>query len=244
MNPDGTFIRRVHLDGRLGVGFIGNNRYYAWIWQPEDQKQVMVDGQNNVVESFFRVPRDSFSVTAPDNSGRLVVFNFARHGYSPSLLFAHFGQYSAVAVGDQYNILILDQEGRALRRIQREIQPERISKKEKNYLINNIEAHSIQIGWPKSVIRKIIKKIPDKKVYFDRILLTESHVFVFRIKEDITEDANQIPIDIFSIQGEFLGKCQIEGKPIFLSERYMYFDRSDRDGNLYLEKSTYRIITE
>jgi hypothetical protein len=244
LNPDGTFIDRVHLDGRLSVGFIGKNRYYAWIWRPEDQKQVMVDSQNNVVKSFFRVPRDSFSVVAPDNSGRMVMFNFARHGYSPSLLFAHFGRYSAVAVGDRYSILILDQEGRALTRIQREIQPERINKREKNYLIKNIERHANQTGWPKSVVRKIIKKVPENKVYFDWVLLTESHVFVFRIKEDITGYAEQIPVDIFSIQGEFLGSAQIEGKPIFLSDRYMYFDRSDPDGNLYLEKSTYRIITK
>lgn len=111
-------------------------------------------------------------------------------------------------------------------------------------MINNIEIHAKQTGWPKSVIRKIIKKIPDKKLYFDRILLMESHVFVYRIKKDITGNAEQIPVDIFSIKGELLGSAQIESKPIFLSERYMYFDRSDPDGNLYLEKSTYRIIIE
>jgi hypothetical protein len=244
LNPDGTFVKRIHLDGRLGVGFIGENRYYAWIWQPEDQKQVMVDSQNTMVESFYRVPKDLFSVSAPDSSGRLVMFNFARHEYSPSLLFAHFGRYSAVAVGDRYNILILDQEGRILRRIQREIQPERISKQEKKYLINHIEKHSRQMGWPKSVVRKIIKKVPDEKVFFDRILLTEKHVFVFRIKEDIAKDTGQIPVDIFSIQGEFLGTCQVAGKPIFLSDRDMYFDRSDPAGNLYLVKSAYKIIAK
>ena len=244
LNPDGTFIERIHLDGRLGVGFIGKNRYYAWVWQPEDQKQVMVNSQNNIAQSFFRIPRDSFSVVAPDESGRMVMFNFARYGYSPSLLFAHFGRYSAVAVGDRYNILILDEEGRMLKRIQREIQPEKISSREKKYLINKIEKHANQTGWPTSVIRAIIKKVPEEKVYFDRILLSEKHVFVFRIKEDITEEAKPIPVDIFSIQGGFLGSAQIDGKPIFLSDGYMYFDRSDPEGNIYLEKSAYRVIIQ
>ncbi len=244
LNPDGTFIERIHLDGRLGVGFIGKNRYYAWIWQPEDQEQVMVDSQNNIVQSFFRVPRESFSVVAPDESGRQVMFNFARYGYSPSLHFAHFGPYSAIAVGDQYNILILDEEGKMLRRIQREIQPEKINRREKKHLINNIEKHANQTGWPTSVTRAIIKKIPQEKLYFDQILLSEKHVFVFRIKEDIAEEAKPIPVDIFSIQGDFLGSSQIEGKPVFLSDEYMYFDRSDPEGNIYLEKSSYRIITK
>jgi len=85
---------------------------------------------------------------------------------------------------------------------------------------------------------------PEEKVYFDRILLSEKHVFVFRIKEDITEEAKLIPVDIFSIQGDFLGSVQIQGKPIFLSDGYMYFDRSDPEGNIYLEKSAYRVIIQ
>lgn len=244
LDQEGTFIERIHLDGRLGVNYIGKNRYYAWIWQPEDQKQVMVDSQNNVIQSFFRVSRDSFSVAAPDESGRLVMFNFARYGFSPSLLFAHFGRYSAIAVGDRYDILVLDEEGRMVRRIQRESQPEKISRREKTYLVNHIEKHANQTGWPNSVNRAIIKKIPREKLYFDRILLTKKHVFVFRIKKDISKEEGPIPVDIFSIRGDFLGSAQIESKPIFLSDEYVYFDRSDPDGNVYLERSTYRIITK
>jgi hypothetical protein len=244
LNPDGTFVERIHLDGRLGVGFIGRNRYYAWIWQPENQKQVMVDGLNNVVKSFFVVSRESFSVSAPDSSGRMVMFNFARLEFSPSLLFSHFGRYSAVAVGDQYDILILDDEGRTLRSLHREIQPEKISRRERESIIGDIKKHAQQTGWPMSIVRKIIKKIPDKKVYFDRILLTDKYVFVFRIKEDIAEKEKLIPVDIFSIHGKFLGSARIDGKPLYLSDKYLYFDRTDADGNLYLEKSSYRVITK
>ena len=41
---DGTFIRRLDLNGRLGLGYIGPDRFYGWIWRPDDQQQVMVDG--------------------------------------------------------------------------------------------------------------------------------------------------------------------------------------------------------
>ncbi len=244
LNPDGTFIDRVHLDGRLGMGFIGKDRYYAWTWQPENRKQVLVDSENNILQSFFHVSKDSFSVSAPDRSGRSVMFNFARDEYSPSLVFAHSGPYSAVAVGDQYSILILDEEGKTFRKIQREAQPESLTRREREFIRDDLENHANQMGWPKSVIRDIIGKVPEIKVYFDRILLTGKHVFVFRIKEDITAGTELIPVDVFSIRGKFLGSTQIEGKPIFLSDKYMYFDRSDQDGNLYLEKSSYRIIAK
>lgn len=242
MNPDGTFIKRVHLDGRLGIGFVGKNSFYAWIWQPEDRKQVMVDSANNIVQSFFRVPKDAFSVASPDISGRLVMFNYSREEYVPSLLFAHFGRYSAVAIGDQYTILILDEKGETVSQIQRDIQPDRISKREKRYLEKDIEKYGKQLGWPAPVIQKIIKKIPERKIYFDRVLLTESHVFVFRVKKDIADEAGQVPVDVFSIKGEFLGSVQIEDKPVFISDRYMYFQRADKEGNLYLEKAKYRLV--
>ncbi|MCX6575506.1 MAG: 6-bladed beta-propeller, partial [Candidatus Aminicenantes bacterium] len=68
---DGTFIRRLDLNGRLGLGYIGPDRFYGWIWRPDDQQQVMVDGRNKILKTFHAVARDRFSTTLPDETGRL-----------------------------------------------------------------------------------------------------------------------------------------------------------------------------
>ena len=242
LNEKGDFVERIHLDGRLAVSYIGEDRFYGWIWGQDNQSQVMVDSQNNVLENFFQVPIRAFSVSAPDESGRLVLFNFSRGEFAPSLEFSHFGRYSAIGIGDRYDILILDEMGETASHIHRKIQPESLSKNEKKYFENDIEAFGKERGWPRSVVRSLIKKIPDKKIFFDQVLMTEEHVFVFRIKNDITEEKGPIPVDIFSVKGEFLGATQVPDKPLYISENHMYFVRSDDQDNLFLEKAAFKVI--
>jgi len=241
LDRKGTFIKRVHLDGRLSLGFIGESLFYAWIWKPKSRTQVMVNSQNDILKTFFHVSKEDFSVSAPDDSGRLVMFNFSRAEYTPSLLFAHYGRYSAVSIGDTYDILILDEKGDVSSRIQRQVRPEKFHKKEREYLEEDIKRKGRNRGWPRSVIHKAIKSIPDHKVFIDRILLTEKLVFVFRISEDISDEESPVPVDMFSLTGEFLGPLKLEKKPICISEKHIYVVHTDVSGNLFLKRTEYQI---
>jgi hypothetical protein len=242
LDEEGHFIERIHLDGRLAVGFIGEDRFYAWSWGEDNRNQVMVDSQNNILKNFFQVPISAFSVSAPDESGRQVMFNFSRSEFAPSLQFAHSVLHSVVGVGDRYDILILDEGGKTVGHIRRELQPESFSKNEKKYFEDEIEALGKERGWPRSVVRSLINKIPDKKIYFDQVSMTEKYVFVFRIKNDIAKELGPVPVDIFSVKGEFIGETYVRDKPLHISENHMYFVRSDEQDNLFLEKTTYKVI--
>jgi hypothetical protein len=242
LTQKGDFIERIRLDGRLAVSFIGEDRFYAWSWEKDGRNQVMVDRANNVLRNFFLVPRSAFSVSAPDESGRYVMFNYTKEEFAPSLHFAHYGRYSAVGIGDKYDILILNEKGETIGHIQRDIQPDSFSKKEKKYFETDIEKLGKERGWPRTVMRNLIKKIPDKKIFFSQVLLTDEHVFVFRIKNDITQETGPIPVDVFSIQGEFLGFAHLPGLPLHFSKDHVYFVRSDENDNLFLEKAAYKVI--
>jgi hypothetical protein len=244
LSPDGAFIKRIHLDGRLGVGYIGEDRFYAWDWEKQGRRQVVVDGRNEIIETFFRVPQEAFSASAPDSSGRLVMFNYSRPEFTPALLFAHCGRYSALGIGDVYDIHVLDENGEILVRIERDIKTGDFSKKEKKYFESDIEEYGNKRGWPKNVIRDLLKKIPDKRLYFDRVLMTEKYVFVFRIANDVSGEKGPVPVDVFRIDGEFMGESAIDEKPLYVSDKNMYFVRSDEGGNVYLEKAAFRIERE
>ena len=238
----GDFTERIHLNGRLAVSFIGKDRFYAWSWEKVGRNQVMVDRANNVLKNFFQVPRSAFSVSAPDESGRLVMFNYSREEFAPTLQFAHFGRYSAVGIGDKYDILILNEKGETAFHIRREIPADGFSKKEKKFFERDIEDLGKERGWPRSVVRNLVKKIPDKKIFFCQVLLTDEYVFVFRVKDDITQETGPIPVDVFSIEGEFLGFAHLPGLPLHFSNDHVYFVRSDENDNLFLEKATYKVI--
>lgn len=244
LNRDGTFIKRNHFSGRLALGYIGEERYYAWIWRQEDRQQVMLDRDNNIIKTLFSVDRDLFSVSIPDESGRGVMFNYSPDEYAPTFQFANFGKYSAVAVSNKYEILILNGKGETISTIRHDATQDPISKKEKNYFAREIDNIRRQRGWPKSVISKILKKIPAKKNFFDRVLLSGQYVFVFRIKEDITLKKAALLVDIFTIKGDFLGAAQLMDKPIFISDKYMYFVQYDEEHNQFLVVKDYQINGE
>ena len=244
LTEQGHFIERLHLDSLLSVGFIGDDRFYGWVWGQDHRIQVMVDRENNVLKNFFQVPLSAFSVSAPDESGRLVMFNYSRDEFAPGLQFAHSGRYSAIGIGDKYDIFILDEKGEMKSYLRRQIQPDRFSKKEKNYFEEDMEQLAKERGWPRSVLRGLIKKIPDEKIFFNRLLMTEEHVFVFRIKNDVTDESSPVPVDVFSIDGEFQGSAQVSAVPLHVSHDHFYFVRTDEQDNLFLEKATYRILRD
>lgn len=236
---DGSFRKRIEINGRLAPGYIGEDRFYGWVWLPEGQQQVVVDGKNEAIRSFHTIARDSFSVSAPDSSGRLVMFNYGKDEFTPAFIFTHHKNHSALGISKEYDILILNNKGEIHSRIQRDIKPDIFSKKEKEYFREDLKTLAKKRGWPDRVVKDLEKIIPDEKNYFDHVLLSEEHVFVLRIPHDITKEDAPVPVDVFTLKGKFLGSTELENAPIHISNKNMYFVRSEEDGTVYLVKKQY-----
>lgn len=239
--PDGMFIKRIHLSNRLSLGYIGENLYYAWSWEPEDQQQVTVDQNNKIVKKFFLVSKNSFSVSAPDESGRMVMFSYSSDIYAPELLFAHNASLSAIAKSTVYEIILLNSKGNEIKYLKRDIKPLKISRKEKNYLKKEIRDHADQRGWPLKVTNGLYDLIPRKKAFFNQICLSDQYAFIFRIPEDITKKDPPIPVDLFSLNGNFLGTAELPSQAEHISKNHIYFIEMDQKGNVYLSIKSYKI---
>lgn len=239
LNADGKFVRRVHLNEALTPGYVGEDRFYAWRWQPEGQQQILLDSENDIIKTFHTLHRDQFSIAIPDETGRKVMFNFHRPAFAPALLYSQNRGRTAIALSDSYRIQILDENGDIINTLTHESPRSNLSKKERSYFEDYFKELGKRRGWPNSAVREIIKKIPKEKVFFDRILLTGDHVFVFRIVEDVSIQSSPVPVDVFNLNGRFQGSTQLPAKPIFISGQRMYFVNSDEEGNIYLKINNY-----
>lgn len=239
LRTDGTFIRRLDLNGRLGLGLIGPDRFYGWIWRPEDQQQVLVDSQNNVLGTFHTVARDRFSANLPDETGRAVMFNYSNDIYVPRFLYAHGGHLSAVGISDRYEIALLDEGGQVVTSIRRDLKPQRFSHEEKKYLERELQEFAKAKGWPGRVARELGKKIPAFKNMLSSVRISPENIFIFRFPPDITAKNDLLPVDVFTQNGEFVGTAELPEVPLFISERAMYFSRAEMDGNVYLVRQLY-----
>jgi hypothetical protein len=239
---DGTFVRRQELNGRLGLVYLGPNRFLAWDWYPDSRQQIMLDGQNKIVATFHSQPRDSFSTALADESGRAVMFNYSSDVYVPELLFAYGGGEGLVGISTLYDLTLLDENGRVIGSVRRDLKPGRISGKEKAFLGENIQEFAKARNWPGQTVRALVNKIPDVKAIIRAVRISPRHVFVFRVAQDITREGGLLPVDVFSLRGEFLGATTMDRIPLFISGTAMYFVEADDSGNEYLRRTEYSFL--
>jgi hypothetical protein len=238
---DGTFIRRLELNGRLGLVYLGPDRFLAWDWQPESRQQMMLDGQNNVKAVFHAQPRDSFSTALVDETGRAVMFNYSSEAYVPELLFGYGGGVGLVGISTLYDLTLLDESGRVISSIQRDLKPGKITGRERDYLVAEIREFAKARNWPGRAVQELVKKIPASKAIIRAVRISPRNVFVFRVADDITRDDLAVPVDVFSHRGEFLGSTMVKEIPLFISEKAMYYVETDNAGNEYLRRTEYSL---
>ena len=236
---DGAFIRRLDLNGRLGLGFVGPDRYYCWDWLLDGQQQLLVDSKNAVLRTFHAVARDLFSAVLPDETGRSVMFNYDNEVYVPQFLYAHAGGLSAVGISDRYEIALLDELGRTVTTIERDVKSRKISTGERDFLERGLAEFVKSKSWPDRVARELGKKIPAFKNIVSAVRISPKNVLVFLVSSDIAVEPPRCPVDVFTREGAFLGAAELPEIPLFVSGGAMYFSRSDADGNVYLVRRPY-----
>jgi hypothetical protein len=238
---DGAFRRRLDLSGRLGLGYVGPDRFYGWIWRPEDRQQVLVDAKNVPVATFDVQPRDAFSVSLPDETGRAVMFNYASDVYVPEFLFDHNASLSAVGISDRYRLALLDETGREVGRAERGLAAQKITRRERAFLERELSVFVEAKGWPARVGRELAKKIPAVKNPVRAVRVAPGRVFVFRFADDIGRAGAPVPVDVFTRRGELVGTAELAEVPLFISEKAMFFVRTDSDGNVFLARMGYAV---
>jgi hypothetical protein len=241
---DGTFVRRLELNGRLGLVYLGTDRFLAWDWRPESRQQIMLDGKNNIVATFHAQPRGSFSTALVDETGRAVMFNYSSDVYVPELLFGYGGGIGLVGISNLYDLTLLDGSGTVIGSIRRELKPGKISRREKNYLEGEIRDFAKARNWPSRAVQELVKKIPASKAIIRAVRISPRNVFVFRVADDITRGNAAVPVDVFTHRGEFLGSTTMGEIPLFISVRAMYFVETDDVGNEYLKRTDFSVKRE
>jgi hypothetical protein len=238
---DGAFIRRLDLSGRLGLGYIGPDRFYGWEWEPEAQRQVLVDAKNALIATLHAIPRDRFSAVLPDETGRMVMFNYSHEAYVPRFLYAYSDGLSAVGISDRYEIALFDGKGQAAATLRRDLPAPKIGAKERDFLERGLADFVKSKNWPDRVARELAKKIPAVKAVVRAVLVSATRIFVFRFPPDITAEPARFPVDVFTRDGAYLGTAELPDVPLFISRGAMYFAREDAEGNVYLVKRSYSL---
>lgn len=236
-NETGRFLKRIKVPKGLGLYFIKDDLLLGWIWTPTGKQQVLLDQGGEILKSFFSIPRDSFSINARDETGRAVLFNYFAEEYTPFFVFCQYQDYAAIGVSNKYEILLM-KNVKELAKISRNEAPTPIKANEKKHFTEIIKTN---YKLPDFAKKKFLKKIPPYKNYFNHILISDQYIWVFRIKDDITEDTAMIPVDLFGIDSLFKGKVYIQALPHYISKKYIYVVDTDSEDNLILIRYSFTL---
>jgi hypothetical protein len=237
-DQSGKFLERKRVNIGLGICYLNDNLFYGWHWIPEGKQQLTFCPDGKIIEKFFTVSRDTFSVNVPDETGRLVMCNFYTEEYTPYFLFSQYESYFAVGISNQYEILVIDHSNNKSEKISRKIKPDKIIKKERGKFVRLINENT---RLPDIAKKKFLKKIPGYKNHLSGIHITGSHVWAFRIREDILAEDSPIPVDLFTITGDFKGTIRLKKIPLYISSKNIYFTETNNQEDLILARYQYTL---
>ncbi len=163
-----------------------------------------------------------------------------RNEFVPGLIYSNASKYTAIAKSNNYNIKILDNDGVVVNEIKRDIKKSLISKTERVYVIKN-DIKPLKVApMYKTGLKKLI---PLEKNFINNISISNKYVFVERIKEDFTKLKTLVPIDVFKIDGEFLGQIELKSLPLLITKKHLYFLDNDKEENIIIKKYLFDMIT-
>lgn len=161
---------------------------------------------------------------------------------SPEIWFDCSGGRSVAALSEKYLVKIIGPKGEIEKTIKKNIKNPRLSKKERNFIIET-EINSWK-GIDQAMKNGLKTTIPDVKNVITGITLSKSKIFVRRIRPDITKLDAPVPVDIYTIGGDFLGMVHLPSFPLLATDRYFYFKKETGDGDILISKYDYRIVSK
>ncbi len=62
------------------------------------------------------------------------------------------------------------------------------------------------------------------------------------MRENLTDKSSLFPVDVFDLDGDFIGSTFLSTHPLYISDQFMYSVAYDEEDNLLLQKFQYKIV--
>ncbi|MDQ1353664.1 MAG: hypothetical protein QG657_3970 [Acidobacteriota bacterium] len=238
---EGKVVKKINFAKTLGllfnIRYIGGDLFYA-----EKQGdigvryQILMNSEGKIVNSDLFLG-SGWEIIMEDGMRYSLSFD----ELTPHLIFGGYKSFAVVGKSDCYKLKIINDRGQVIKEIGRNVKGSPLTTKENQHFsqeINDIKE------WSPQVKKAFHELIPTEKMYYKKVMITSRYVFVFRIKEDTTDQKSPYPVDIFEIDGKFLGEVSMPALPMLVSDKYIYFregDNGDEDAPLYLSKYSYNL---
>jgi hypothetical protein len=162
-----------------------------------------------------------------------------RHQYTPRLSFSPIDEETfSYAYSTEYQVFVIDKEGKLLLKIQKKEVPHSISQSEKERIIEILE-ESISgrgIKWPKGVLEEACN-FPSSRPFFRRIIVDDmQRLFLWRVKS-VLDEGEEREFDVFNKKGYFIYRAKIPVRPEIINKGFLYDKKEDEEtGEVFIRR--------
>ena len=232
----GKFLSK-HNVGSLGFllafSYAGEKMFFAQNYSDDIPSLVLI---NLKPEFINKKILESFKHNYYQGKGFSI--SFGDKEFTPKLYTTHYGKLSVVAKGEEYKILILNSNGKIIREISKNIKRSRMSSKERERFANEIRAER---KYSTAVKEGIINIIPYKKNIIGGLAISDKYILVERIKDDVSDMEAPGSVDVYDLNGKFLGELKMKHFPLLMTDSHIYTKEKDEDENLIAVKYVYKL---
>lgn len=165
------------------------------------------------------------------------------HHYSPRLIFSPINEQTFFYVySADYQLFVIDKDGKLLLKIQKREAPQSISQGEKERIIEILE-ESISRGgtkWPEGVLEEACDFLPTRPFFWRAVADDRQRLFLLRVKS-VLDESKENEFDVFNKEGYFIYRAKIPVRPRIINRGFLYDIKEDEEtGEVFIRR--FRII--
>jgi len=233
----GEYLKTISLDCSISDFYVSPSENLFAISSITDEKGIKlevveIDSEGKVIKIFadFRGLE-----VVKRKSGDVKGFFLGPHEYKHKLCFSSADERAfCYAYASEYRLFLIDNDGNLFLIIQKEENPQSISQKEKEFILNRARK-KIGTRWPKGALEEAYK-FPSFRPFFDFIIADDKlRIYIKRMMSVLRDEGNDV--DIFSKDGQYLYKTNISVVPHIIKHGFLYNIDIDEDtGNIKLKR--------
>lgn len=171
---------------------------------------VKIDSEGKLVETIAEYP--DVEMIVRKSGDETYTFGF-HHEYNFKICFSAISEQTfCYAHSSEYKVFIMDSKGNILHILQKNESPQTISRKEKNFMIDQMKKRLEERGrsLPKGDLEEGYQ-FPSHRPFFDKIIADDKQrLYVNKLKSVLDKDkGKEFEIDIFSKDGLYLYKTKL-----------------------------------
>ncbi len=240
-NSRGEFVKAIYLDSPISDFYIDSEgNIFAYVTQRDERGKkavVKMNSEGKIIKSIAEFSEPKKSVTIRDKESAITFI--ALHNYTPRLCFSPLNEQTfSYAYSTEYQVFIMNNEGKSLLKIQKNEVLRSINQSEKKHVIERLQESISRSGrkWPEGVLEEALN-FPSTRPFFRRIIVDDlQRLFLWRVGS-VLDKSEEREFDLFNKEGYYLYLVKIPVLPRIIKKGFLYDIKEDEEtGEVFIRR--------